>query len=214
MFYSQDGQDSFLETYIFKGYTDGFFVDVGAHDGRTINNTLHFEEKGWKGINIEPIKEVYEKLCLNRPNCVNINCAVSSVSGDREFILNKGYTEMLSGLLDTFHPNHFQRLYRENMQTNSNSEVIHVKTKRLDEILEDHNVKRVHYLSIDVEGAECEVIKSINFERVFIDVIGFEDNYKDASEKIVSYLVDKGYRIIHKSLDIFMIHKNSMFSLT
>jgi hypothetical protein len=36
-----------------------------------------------------------------------------------------------------------------------------------------HNISHIHYLSIDVEGAEFEVIKSINFDKVFIDVIGF-----------------------------------------
>ena len=44
MFYSQDNQDKNLETYIFKGYKNGFFIDVGAHNGKTINNTLYFEE--------------------------------------------------------------------------------------------------------------------------------------------------------------------------
>lgn len=43
-FYSQDSQDMYLEKTIFKGYKNGFFVDVGAHDGVSINNTLHFEK--------------------------------------------------------------------------------------------------------------------------------------------------------------------------
>jgi hypothetical protein len=45
MFYSQYGQDKYLETNIFKGYKNGFYVDVGAHDGIIINNTLYFEIK-------------------------------------------------------------------------------------------------------------------------------------------------------------------------
>ena len=40
---SQYNQDSYLENQIFKGYKNGFYVDVGAHDGLTINNTLYFE---------------------------------------------------------------------------------------------------------------------------------------------------------------------------
>ena len=77
MFYSQDKQDEFLEFNIFKGYKNGFFVDVGAHDGKTINNTLYFEENNnWTGINIEPIKDVYLNLVKNREKCLNINCAI------------------------------------------------------------------------------------------------------------------------------------------
>ena len=44
MFYSQDGQDQYLEKNIFKNFKNGFFVDVGAHDGVSINNTLYFEK--------------------------------------------------------------------------------------------------------------------------------------------------------------------------
>jgi FkbM family methyltransferase len=60
----------------------------------------------------------------------------------------------------------------------STTQIISVQTKRLETIFDEHNVSRINYLSIDVEGAEFEVIKSINFE-VFIDVIGFENNYRD-----------------------------------
>lgn len=57
MFYSHDNQDKYLETHVFKGYKNGFFIDVGAHNGKVINNTLYFEENNsWTGINIEPIK--------------------------------------------------------------------------------------------------------------------------------------------------------------
>jgi hypothetical protein len=44
MFYSQDSQDEFLETHVFKGFRNGVFMDVGAHDGISINNTLYFEK--------------------------------------------------------------------------------------------------------------------------------------------------------------------------
>ncbi len=67
-------------------------------------------------------------------------------------------------------------------------------------------------MSIDVEGAEFEVIKSINFDKVFIDVIGFENNYNDISIPIIEYLDNKGFIFINKTaLDIFMINKMSIF---
>ena len=69
----------------------------------------------------------------------------------------------------------------------------------------------MNYLSIDVEGAEFAVIKSIDFDSVFIDVIGFENNYNDTSIPIVEYLSAKGYNLLYTSMDIFMIHKNSKF---
>ncbi len=212
MFYSQDGQDRYLEHFIFKGYKNGFYVDVGAHDGVSINNTLYFEtNNNWTGINIEPIKTVFDKLVNNRPNNINLNYAVCNNDGETEFLYNTGYTEMISGIKATFDIRHLHRLYLENNQHGSTTEVIKVNTKKLETIFDENNVSRVHYLSIDVEGAEFEVIKSINFDKVYIDVIGFENNYNDTSIPIIQYLENKNYIIIHKGLDIFMIHKDSQF---
>ncbi len=130
MFYSQFEQDKYLETYVFKGYKNGFYVDVGAHDGVTINNTLYFEKNNnWTGINVEPIKSVYDKLVANRPTNININCAVCNNDGDTEFYCNTGYTEMISGIKDTFDTRHLNRLATENYIYGSNTELITVKTK-------------------------------------------------------------------------------------
>lgn len=215
MFNSQDNQDKYLETNVFKGYKNGFFVDVGAHDGVSINNTLYFDKNNnWTGINIEPIKSVYDRLVSNRPNNINLNCAVCNKDGETEFLCNTGYTEMISGIKDTFDQRHLQRLENENRQMGSTTQVITVNTKKLETICDEHNISHIHYLSIDVEGAEFEVIKSINFDKVFIDVIGFENNYNDVSVPIVEYLENKNFAMIHLSLDIFMINKKSAFLRT
>jgi FkbM family methyltransferase len=212
MFNSQDNQDRYLENNVFKGFKNGIYVDVGAHDGISINNTLYFEKcNNWTGINIEPIKNIFDKLVINRPNNINLNYAVCNNDGETEFFCNIGYTEMISGIKDTFDYRHLQRLQNENIQTGSTTEIIKVNTKKLETICDEYNISHINYLSIDVEGAEFEVIKSINFDKVFIDVIGFENNYDDTSIPIVKYLENKNFIIIHKSLDIFMINKHSTF---
>ena len=212
MFNSQDNQDGYLEENIFKGHKNGFYVDVGAHDGVIINNTLYFEKhNNWTGINIEPIKQIFDKLVSNRPNNINLNCAVCNNDGETEFICNTGYTEMISGIKDTFDTRHWQRLQNENKQMGSTTEIIKVNTKRLETILDEYHISHINYLSIDVEGAEFEVIKSINFDKVFIDVIDFENNYDDTSIPIVKYLENKNFVVVHKALDIFMINKKSIF---
>jgi FkbM family methyltransferase len=213
MFHSQDGQDKFLETNIFKGYLNGFYVDVGAHNGISINNTLYFEKNNnWTGINIEPLKIIFDELVNNRPNNINLNCAVCNKDGETDFLCNTGYTEMLSGIKDTFDKRHLNRLEYENKQMGSTTEVVKVNTKKLETIFDENNVSHVNYLSIDVEGGEFEVILSINFDKVFIDVIGFENNYNDTSIPIIKYLQTKNFVLInYKSYDIFMINEKSTF---
>jgi hypothetical protein len=57
-------------------------------DGISINNTLYFEKNNnWTGINIEPIKQVFEKLVINRPNDINLNCAVCNNDGETDYLL-------------------------------------------------------------------------------------------------------------------------------
>jgi len=212
MFYSQDHQDQYLETHVFKGYKNGFYVDVGAHDGLSINNTYYFEKyNNWTGINIEPMKKAFDKLVHNRPNNINLNCAVCNHDGETEFLCNEGYTEMISGIKNNFDPRHLQRLEQENRQHGSTTDVIKVQTKKLETIYDENNITHIHYLSIDVEGSEFEVIQSINFDKVFIDVIGFENNYNDLSTSIINYLENKGFLVLHCSTDIVMIHEMSSF---
>jgi uncharacterized protein YkvS len=118
---------------------------------------------------------------------------------------------MISGIKDTFDPRYYERLQSENKIKGSTTELIKVNTKKIETICYENNISHINYLSIDVEGAEFEVIKSINFDKVFIDVIEFENNYNDTSLPIIKYLEGKNYKVIHKTKDIFMIHKDSIF---
>jgi len=212
MYYSQDKQDRYLEENVFKGYKNGIYVDVGAYDGMNINNTLYFEKyNNWTGINIEPIKKIFDDLVINRPNNINLNCAVCNNDGETDFFCNTGHTEMISGIKHTMDVRHLQRTEYENNIMGSTTEIIKVNTQKLETIFDQNNITHVNYLSIDVEGAEFEVIKSINFDKVFIDVIGFENNYTDVSIPILNYLYNKNFAVINVSMDIFMINKDSKF---
>jgi len=212
-FFSQYNQDRSLESCVFKGYTNGVFMDVGAHDGVDLNNTLYFERtRNWLGINIEPIASVYKRLLTNRPTSTNINCAVSSIDGSSEFVCNSGYTEMLSGLKNQYDARHIDRINGENRTTGAISTTITVATKRIETICNEHAINRIHYLSIDVEGGELQVLQSIDYSKVFIDVIGFENNYHDTAHIPIEYLKERGYlQLADHIADVFMIHKDSEF---
>jgi FkbM family methyltransferase len=212
-YYGQHQQDQFIEENYFDGYKNGFFIDVGAHDGISFNNTLYFEENNnWTGINVEPMPNIYERLIKNRPKCINLNCAVSDNDGIEQFIYNTGYTEMLSGLKKDYDIRQMYRLINENNRFNAKTQVIDVQTRKLSTICDEHNVKHINFLSIDVEGAEFSVIKSIDFEKVYIDFILFENNYNNTSVPIIKYLEDKNYKMIKNSYDIYMIHNESQFN--
>lgn len=210
MYHSQDKQDELLDTHVFKGYRRGVFVEIGAWDGVCFSNTLFFErQRNWTGINIEPLLDQYEQLVKNRPSAINVNVAVNDVEGETEFLT----AGMLSGITSNYDNRHVRRIEREMADLQTHATTTMVKTRRLDSIFREHNVRRVHYLSIDAEGSEMNIVRSIDFDFTYIDVIGFENNYNDTCKPILDFLATKGYATLpFKSQDIFMVRTNSPFA--
>ena len=63
----------------------GFYVDVGANDPDIDNVTRVFYERGWSGINIEPLAENCARLRQRRPRDVNLEIAVGDHDGSITF---------------------------------------------------------------------------------------------------------------------------------
>jgi FkbM family methyltransferase len=212
-YYSQSGQDSYLDTYVFQGFRRGVFVEIGAWDGVDLSNTVFFErERAWTGLVVEPLPDRYATLITQR-KCKTENVAISDVEGETDFLALSGPTSMLSGIVSNYHPRHVERIDKEAEELNATKTLLRVPTRRLDSLFRKHSLSRIHYLSVDVEGSEFQVLQSIDFNAVYIDVIGFENNYPDKTVEIVSYLKARGYTELHSSGgDLFMIRTNSSFA--
>ena len=203
-YYSQYEQDKFVNELFFHNKKNGFFVDIGAHDGRTYSNTLFFEESlGWRGICFEPLAEPFTKLVANRPNSFCYNACVSWQKGEQRFFEVQGYSQMLSGLVDTYDPRHLERLKKEIKLYGGSYRVIVVPVVQFNEIMQEKNVQKVDFLSLDTEGSEIEILKTIDFDAVKIDVIAVENNY--LTKDIRDFLILKGYHfVIHKGDEIYV----------
>ena len=163
-FFALNELDKKLEHFI--RYRNGFFVEVGANDGVSQSNTLYFEKyKKWSGLLIEPIPELAEKCRENRPKCIVESCAL--VSSDYQ---NKNieiqYANLMSvvkgGMKDPAEERAHIKKGLE-VQFIPSSYVVSVPARTLSSVLEQHGIKRVDLLSLDVEGYELEVLKGINF---------------------------------------------------
>ena len=198
MYYSQHGQDKYLNENVFKNMKNGVFVDIGAHDGKTLSNTYFYEkELNWRGICVEPILERYVDLVKNR-NCIAMNCCVYNKHAIVPFMQSTGYTEMLSGIQETYDPRHLDRLKNERDFFGGNTEIINKVSYTLSEILILNHIDTVDYLSIDTEGSELQILQGIDFEKFNIKVIDVENNYPDTFEAIDSLLISKNYKkLIH-----------------
>lgn len=190
--YSQYNQDIiiynsfFKQNFISKLFNNkkGFFIEIGADDGIDKSNTKLYEELGWNGICIEPSPTRFKMLVKNR-TCECLNIAISNEEKEVEFLDITGYGKGLSGIVENYDPKHLERIEREtedNPQTLTKSKV-YVKTQQLAKILSERNIKEVDYCSIDVEGSELEILKSIDFNNVKFGIFTIEDPYNNPDVK-------------------------------
>lgn len=179
--YAQHQQDVIVMQQIFPGKRDGVFVEIGAHDGLEISNTLLMEEMGWTGMLIEANEKVYQKLLVNRPNAINIFGAAYDRDGTVEFRQLDGYTEMLSGIVETVDPRHVERMKYEMSILGGNEKIVTVPCFEITSLLLRHNLANIDYMSIDVEGAEIKILRSLDFSRLRVTLIQIENNYLDKS---------------------------------
>lgn len=169
---------------------NGFYVDIGAYDGVNGSNTEFLEKLGWDGICIEPLKGVFDKLVKNR-NCTCLNCAIWTEDNIISFMSLSGYTEMLSGVLESYDERHLLRIKNELSHHGGNSEIIKVQSKTFDSVIKQTDID---FISLDTEGAELGILQSIDFNKFNINLICVENNYNE--DKIQNFLIPKGYDLV------------------
>jgi FkbM family methyltransferase len=180
----------------FKKQNNLFFVDVGAYDGITWSNSIALEENyNWKGICIEANPIAYQKLFKSRKN-KTFNYALSNDEKDMTFWAISGYCEMLSGFLELYDDRHVERIKSEVKKYGGYINEIKIKSKKLQNLLNELNVNSIDYLSIDTEGAELPILNGINFDSVNIKLISTENN--NYNNLVENFLKQKGYRKIFK----------------
>lgn len=211
-YYSQCGQDKFVNETFFKNCRHGVFIDIGAHNGISFSNTYFFEkELEWTGICLEPIPHVFNQLQKNR-TCL---CICGCISTDEHnsthsFLQISGYPEMLSGLVDKFDPKHLSRILHEIQEYSGSYKIIDVPCYNLNQILEDAGIHHVNFLSLDTEGGEFEILQNFDFSKCQVDVITVEDNYK--IDPFIPFLISQGFEFITSlDQDLIFVNKKANF---
>ena len=141
----------FLEDYIlfcvFYDIKFGFYIDVGANDPNIISVTKSFYLKGWYGINIEPLRDKYESLLINRNRDINLNIGVGKSEGNATlYLFGEGST-----------------LFKENLNLEKNRTEIKIYTMK--NVCHKYVPKNeeIQFVKIDVEGGERDVLLGYDF---------------------------------------------------
>ncbi len=199
------GQDIFVASLL-NNKRNGTFVDIGANDGVTISNTLYFEkELGWNGLAVEPLPSIYAKLQQAR-SCKTLNACISKERGKASFIELEGAPNMLSTLESNFSGLTKRRINNNAKRHNAKLTKIDVECLPFSEAMEMFSIKNIDFLSIDTEGGELEILKSIDFSKHPTKVISVENNY--FKNDIYKYLESKGFSYVGTfKIDEIYIHK-------
>jgi FkbM family methyltransferase len=184
--YSQFNEDLIIDL-LFMGKTKGFYIDIGANDPDSSNNTKRFYEKGWSGINIEPGKDSFEKLCLKRSRDINLNIGLGSDKGSLTF-----YKINENSQLSTFDKNLAVATAAEHQMT---IEKVQIDVWRLVDVFERHGKDtQVDFMSLDAEGLDLEVLQSNDWDRFrpTLVIIEIDKGYRD----IVGFMAQCNYLLI------------------
>lgn len=158
--YSSSAQDIIID-HFFKDKSKGVYIDVGCYHPYKGNNTKVLYDRGWSGINIDLDFHTIDLFNYIRKKDENINIAISEKEGEYD--------------LYHFHNRSALNSLDANRKNNA-KEVKKVKTKTLNSIIENSKFQynKINLLSIDVEGHELEVIKSIDLKKYAPEIILIE----------------------------------------
>jgi FkbM family methyltransferase len=172
-----EGQDVFIAEAL-GGLRGGVFVDIGASDGVSVSNTCYLErELGWNGLAVEPIPGIYAKLIAAR-KCRTLNACVSDRSGSARFTEVVEGTHMYSALTEKMDRRH-QRRIRRSIARNGRGHTREIDVACLTwaAALATAGIRKVDFLSLDTEGGELGILRTIDFSATPVRAISVENNY-------------------------------------
>lgn len=189
--YAQNFEDVMLYRAL-KEVKNGFYIDVGANDPKIMSVTKSFYDMGWHGINIEPMQQYYDEIVTQRTRDINLQCAASNEMGETVLyeIADTGLSTLDKKVAE--------------LEKNRGFNVIEKKIviETLNHICEEYAVKKeIHFLKIDVEGFETQVIEGMNFKEYRPWIIVVEAT-KPLSDEVVYFsgekiLCDNGYEEVY-----------------
>jgi FkbM family methyltransferase len=168
----------------------GFYIDVGAAHPDTDSVTRAFYDRGWSGINIEPTAEYGLRLAAARPRDINVQRVMGAEAGQATFYVVNG-----TGL-STLEATSVSALIDAGMEVSPRQ----VEVQTLVALCEAHAPLDIHFLKIDVEGAERDVLSGADFGRFRPWIVVVEATAPmstlERHEQWEGFLLDNDYRFV------------------
>ena len=198
MTYSLHDLDDKLLKYL--NFENGFFIEAGANDGLSQSNTALYEfEYGWKGLLVEPNPKKCFECKKRRINSIVENYALVSDNYTDNYIEGNfnetGYAESLTSLVYDKGDwcDNLLQVYKEKIKNN----LIKVPAITLNKLLEKHQVEKVDFISLDVEGYEISVLNGFDLEKYNPTYLLIETtNLENRKNSTIDYMKQRDYTVI------------------
>tara|TARA_B110000259_G_C13987033_1_gene390887 strand:- start:612 stop:1298 length:687 start_codon:yes stop_codon:yes gene_type:complete len=193
-YYSDSGEDKFIMSQFKK--KRGFYVDVGCHHPTRINNCHLLYLNNWRGINIDINKISIEMFKIARKEDINLHSAVSL----KEKYVNFFYDKPLS-------------LYNSLIKSKDLKFHKIVKSQKLTTLINKtkYKNKKIDFLSVDTEGKDLEVLKSLDFviykpKYICVEIWGEEKikNFNLKKNSTYKFLIKKKYKLVFSNKENYI----------
>jgi FkbM family methyltransferase len=187
--YSQHKEELVIRDF-FQDRRDGFFLDVGAGQPISDNNTYYLEKHlGWTGIAVDALPELADKWRRRRARSRFFNFIVTDHTGT----LDSFYRAELYGVSSVEKPKTGPG------QRPIASEKIAVPATTLSKLLDDNRVAQLDLLSIDIEGHEPKALAGFDIDRFQPKLVCVES--KPANRPfLLDYFTKHGYQQLERYL--------------
>ncbi|WP_299017205.1 FkbM family methyltransferase [uncultured Polaribacter sp.] len=210
--YSQSGEDLIIK-YIFllRGINKPSYIDIGANDPFFINNTAIFYKNGSRGINIEANPYLIESFKKHRKNDINLNIGIGAKEDSLDFYIMNDVT------LSSFSKDECESYIKTGKYNIEETKQINITT--VETIINKYSSGVFpDFLSLDAEGMDFDILKSINFKKSIPKVICVEAaEYSEVGtgarrSELIDFLVNKGYyEYANTNLNAIMVRKDFWF---
>lgn len=187
--YAQNREDVILWRAL-SHISNGFYIDVGANHPTDDSVTKAFYERGWNGINIEPLPLHVQQLHQERTRDINLGIAAGSYEGHINI-----FDTPIRGWATAS-----QITAKTHRESGLDVTEINVPISRLDTIWEQYVDRPVNFLKIDVEGFEEEVLKGLNLlkHRPWIIIIeATKPNSPEIEANWDALITDHSYSLVY-----------------
>jgi FkbM family methyltransferase len=196
--YSQCGEDLIMDHLLTSlGITRPFFVDIGAHHPKYLNNTYRSYRKGARGVNIEPDPSLIKQFMSQRPGDLNLGIGVTDAPGTTTATLHI-FNEPT---LNTFSAAEADRIIKEDDRFKVVGRC-DVSMMNINDVLDTHCAhRRIDILSMDVEGLDEALIRAMDFERhepliICLETISFSSTGRGVKNtELIDHIVANGYMV-------------------